>query len=859
MKSDSICIKGASEHNLKNIDLDIPRGKITVVTGVSGSGKSSLAFDTVLAESHRRFFYTLSNYSRQFLDLGTRPKVSSITGLSPAISLEQNETMPSRRSTVASITDIGELFGVLFARFGERKCPEHGHSTTPTTKEEVISRLLRDHSGQLLAITAPIVENKKGVFKSQLSQGFSKGCVRAFIDGKVTALDPIPSLSKEKKHTVKLICDYVKVNQKNLNRLAQALDLALALNNDYCEIFTSSQSDGSLDMDSKVGISMSAGCSQCGYSWPHLDSRHFSANSLGRCTHCAGYGQPASLVEEESLEADEDLGSECTICEICEGTGLNSKFDAIQVDQRSLRSMYQMSLEQLSVFLGELSKKRVDKNEAFTRVLHKITTIVDQLLEVGLQYIHLGRRILTLSGGESQRLKLAGILSEKLRGVLYVLDEPSQGLHPAELEKIWESIENLKANGNTVIIVDHDDVFIKKADLVIDLGPGGGRDGGNIQAIFPPSQIKKYVDVSPTARAICAHDSAPLKQANKSQVGRKESFLTLKNVTFNNLKISDVNFKLAALNVVTGVSGAGKTSLVFGVLAANLLESAPYVEQGYEIEDDWYHADKILGYQQISTVRIINRKPIAKSSVSMPATYLDCFKYLRDLYAKLPDAQVYGITSKHFSFASDLGRCPECKGRGMVTLSMRFLADVKETCAVCDGKRYQEEVLAVRYNGYSLNDVLDLTIEEVYENFKHHRQLEKKLRPAIDLGLGYLQFGQPSSTLSGGEAQRLKIVPLLSKVWGNNALLIIDEPTRGLHFSDVNYLYRSLQKLVNQGTTVVLVEHNTAIIKNADWVVDLGPGSGADGGRLVFEGKPQDLVKNKNSLTGKFIKKTIPC
>jgi excinuclease ABC subunit A len=820
MSDQFIKVVGANEHNLNNLSIDIPRNKITVVTGVSGSGKSSLAFDTVLAESQRR-----------------------------AISLEQNETQPSRRSTVASITDVGELLGVVYARFGEKNCPTHKTPTSSVSLDEIVDNILSEFNGQLIAVTSPIVENKKGVFKAQLTKAFNQGCQRAFIDGQVVLLDPIPRLEREYKHTIKIITDYIKIAEAKRDRLKRAVRQSLEMNDGYAEIFVADKK-GEIDLETLKGLSTSDGCAECGYSWPRLDSRHFSANSLGRCQDCYGYGlEPSEYNFEDEKQLEYVKSAADVPCQKCGGTGLNPKYDSIKVSGVTLRSLYESSIKDLVPKIRSLNSNKLSNNEAFSRVHEKILTQLSRLLDVGLDYLHLGRRVLSLSGGEGQRLKLAGILSEKLRGVLYVLDEPSQGLHPAELEIIWENLSSLRNAGNTVIIVDHDSVFIKKADLVIDLGPGGGKSGGNIQAVFDPKDIEKYVDTSKTAASICANDDEAVNEGDKS----KNSFLTLKNVKLHNLDIASVSFMIEGLNVVTGVSGAGKTSLVMGVLVPNIEESAPEVADGYELEDDWYYSDKIDGYEHISAIRVVNRKPIAKSSVSMPATYLDCFKYLRDLFAKLPDAQIYGLTPKHFSFASDLGRCPECKGRGLVTLSMKFLADAKETCSLCNGKRYQDEVLAVKFKGYSLSEILSLTIEEVYELFSHHKQLEKRLRPALDLGLGYLQFGQPSSTLSGGEAQRLKLVPLLTKNWEKGSMLVLDEPTRGLHFKDVDLLMNCLRELVEKGTTVIVIEHHSTLIKRADWVVDLGPGSSDLGGKVVYQGLVKGFLNEKKSKTAMYL------
>lgn len=851
MEISEIRVSGASEHNLKNIDIVVPRGKITVVTGVSGSGKSSLAFDTILAECHRRFFYTLSNYSRQFLDLGTRPRVRKISGLSPAIALEQNETKPSRRASVGTLTDISELFGVVFANFSDKYCPTHRLKTTVMSRSEVVRHILMQFEGQVLAITSPIAENKKGIFKKEFTLAFESGFTKAFVDGKILDIETPPKLEKEVKHTIKVVIDYVKVSEAKLQRLEQAIERAQEISDGYAEYYVSDKL-GNIQLEKGGSASRKDGCPSCGFSWPKLDSRYFSANSVGRCSHCFGFGLEPDLYdfEDESQLATVDAG-QSDHCKVCSGTGLNPKYDAITFHQETMRSLMQMSILDLHSFVKSAAHLGSSENPAFLRVYEKIADGLQKIIDVGLGYLSLSRRVLTLSGGESQRLRLAGILSESLRGVLYVLDEPSQGLHPSELESLWLNIDRLRQLGNTILIVDHDEFMIRKSDWVIDLGPGGGALGGFLQAQFDPREAQRFSDSSLTAKHL---DDLQTLRPKTSRPAK--GFISVEKAQYNNLKQIHVRFAKSALNVVTGVSGSGKSSLVFGCLVPNL-ESIFAAIKAREAAPDFVNCSSITGLESFQNLRVVDRSPVGKSSVSMPVTYLDLMTYLRGVYAKLPEAQLAGLDVKDFSLMSAGGRCEECKGRGEVVLSMRFLADARERCPVCSGKRYKESLLEIKYNGHSLSQVLDLTLAEVGELFAHHRHITRALKPAIDLGLGYLKLGQTSASLSGGEAQRLKLVPILSKEFGEKTILILDEPTRGLHFSDVAKLMDSLGRLVDLGTTIIMIEHNPEVIFKADWVVDLGPGAASAGGDVVYQGEVAGLKKSRNSRTGQYLQNSF--
>lgn len=833
MERSTIEIKGAHEHNLKHVDLSIPRGLITVITGVSGSGKSSLAFDTILAEANRRFFYTLSHYSRQFLDLGSRPALRSASGLSPAIALAQNETQPSTRSTVASLSDVGELLGVLYARFGDKRCPQHDLPTEARTLDEILAHVKSQYFGRMLAITVSVADQKKGQFRKPMEDFAKKGFTRAWIDGRLMSLDPVPQLSKDEKHDIAVIIDVSKVDPSREARLKRSLEKALELGGSIVTLYLADAA-GELDPKSRQHLSLQAGCPVCSYSWPRLEARHFSPNSLGRCAACEGRGTIAADAEDEDEKEKDELASELEPCRTCQGTGLNPELKAVLYRGRSIQKHYQSTVSELEAFIAESRMALASDAAAQRLVLEHIHAHLSRMLTVGLGYIHLGRRIRSLSGGEAQRLRLSSILSEQLRGVLYVLDEPSQGLHPTEIDRIWQAIDRLKQQGNTVLIVDHDPQIMRKADWIIDLGPGGGREGGELLAKFRPDEAEDFAEESITARYLSGRVGLSTKP-ERSASG-PDGFIVLEKPKLHNLKMTRVRFPLGRLSVVTGPSGAGKSSLVLSTLYRNI---AAHLAQGNSRKAiSWSHCQQVKGLDGIALCSLITRKPIAKSSVSMPATYLDIFTELRQLFASVPEAQIYGLDAGSFSLSSDQGRCPECKGRGRLVLSMRFLADASVVCPLCRGCRYKPHLLDVRYGGLNLAQVLELSIAEALEMFKNHRLLERRLAPAVALGLGYLKLGQPSSSLSGGESQRLKLVPYLAKRVQPGTVLIMDEPTAGLHFRDVELLLATLQDLVRQGVTLILVEHDAQVIAAADWLVRLGPESGSQGGELVYEGPP---------------------
>lgn len=843
-KVSKIQVRGAAEHNLKSIDVAVERGAITIVTGVSGSGKSSLAFDTILAEANRRFFYTLSHYSRQFLDMGARPAVQHISGLSPAIALAQNETTPSRRATVGTTTDVGELLGVLFSNFGEQRCPKHGELTQSQSLQDVSDQIVGLAAGKTIAICAPIAEAKKGVFAAEFARFLRLGFTQAYVDGEVRSIEEDMRLAREEKHTIKIVIDQVKVKPESKERLRRSLESALDQGEGFGEWFPISHQK--LDLQRGRSFSTQAGCPRCGWSWPRLDSRYFSANSLGKCPQCRGFG-----VEEanESWEMDDGAAEEAddisTPCAACAGTGVKKDMGAIRVAGRSIQDILLNPVEENLKLFESIDDPKLRKNPAFQRVVGEIIAVLKRMNELDLRYLNLARRIVSLSGGEAQRLRLASILGEHLRGVLYVLDEPSQGLHPTEILSLVEAIKRLRDQGNTVVIVDHDELLMKHADWIVDLGPGGGHHGGRLMAAYKPSEANLYVKDSPTARFLAHSQRLPEIETRKKPAG---PFISIIKPALNNLSMDSVRFLKGGLNVVTGVSGAGKSSLVLSVLYQNGTRAV-----SSKTKKPWIWCREVLGLEGFETAWMIDRRPVAKTTVSIPATYLDVFGDIRDIYAKLPESQIAGLDARSFSLNVEGGRCEHCHGRGEIVLSMRFLADARVRCPVCQGLRYRQHVCEIKFSGLSIADVLELTLQEAAEHFVNFKRIASRLQPALDLGLGYLKMGQTSASLSGGESQRLKLVPLLGRRHSAANLVVIDEPTTGLHFADVECLMRVVRGMVVNGATVIIIEHHPDVIWAADWVVDIGPGAASDGGRLLYEGPPEGLRGLQGSPTGRFL------
>ncbi len=735
---------------------------------------------------------------------------------------------------------------MLLARFGEQHCPTHDLPTGSLTPEEIVQHILQAADGQTIAIVAPVAEAKKGVFKKELTAFATRGFLKAYVDGQVVPLAPVPGLGREEKHTIKVIVDYIKVKPQAQARLLRGVVTALEEGQGFGAFYPS---DASGQIDSTAGSAFSAkgGCPRCGFAWPRLDARYFSANSLGKCASCNGFG--AFSAEDDAGEDDSAYMRERTaqyeVCAACRGTGLDPKMNAVRLGGRTPQDLYLLPLAALGAFLAKLADSPQGRSAALQRVAAEVSANTARIVDVGLGYLTLSRRVRSLSGGEAQRLKLAGILAETLRGVMYVLDEPSQGLHPREIDRLLQALQRLKANGNTIMIVDHDEALMRGADWIVDLGPGGGARGGRIMAKFKPAEAAAFARTSVTARHLAMDKGLPgtpahgdaAKPRGKAAAAKTTAIsqpagdaLVVEGASLHNLKIDTVAWPVGALTAVTGVSGAGKSSLVLATLYPNATAAAAGGRKAPR------HCRALRGFGSVTNVALVDRRPIAKSSVSLPASYLSVYSDLRDLYASLPDAQIMGLTARSFSLSVEGGRCPECKGKGQLSLSMRFLADARVPCPLCKGQRFQTNVLGVRYLGLSLAEVLELTLDEAVEHFKTHKKIVARLAPAVALGLGYLKLGQPTASLSGGEAQRLKLVPHLIKKHGAGSLIIMDEPTTGLHFEDVERLLAVLKRLTEQGATVVAIEHNGDVIRAADWVIEVGPGAAQDGGQLTYQG-----------------------
>ena len=836
---DSIAIHGAREHNLKNISVNLPRGSITAITGVSGAGKSSLAFDTLLSESYRKFFFTLSHYFRQFLPSKEKAKVQKITGLSPAIGLSQYETRPSPYASVASVTDLGELFGVLFAKYSEMFCPKHDLATKALTLEEVAVQVSRIYKGELVGICSPFVQSKKGHFRKKLEGIAEKGFLKVLCDGKTLSLNPIPELDQDKKHTISILIDCLEIKGPKNKRLLQSLASAFKLSDGYLEIYPSDKK-GKLEEKKKKIFSNKAGCPSCGYSWPRLDSRYFAANSLGRCSDCSGLGREDS---SDDCSYQGELGNDCAACK---GTGVSGERLSIKVKGQNIHDLYHKTISELIYFMDDIDPR----HEAEKRLKLEILKALSGLEKMGLGYLNIFRKITTLSLGEHQRTRLSSVLSQDLSGIIYVLDEPSQGLHPSEIESLYKILQELKAKGNTLILVDHDPYLLKKSDWIVDLGPVGGKNGGYLLAEFKPEEASKFREKSLTASTVFANETEDFhKKIRKRE--KDNNFIELFGASCHNLKIKKVSFKKNSLNVVSGVSGSGKTSLVihtfFSLLKKNII-------QGSLKKRDFILCEDIKNIDDISECYLINRMPLAKTSASLVATYLGIFTQIRELFASSSEAKIAGLESRDFSLRTGEGRCSECQGKGYRTLEMKFLEDAQVECHVCSGLRYKLNILSVRYNEKTIGDVLDFSIDEAREFFHFHRKIKPVLEACQKIGLGYLKLGQVSTQFSGGEAQRLKIVSTFLKAKKENQVLVLDEPTRGLHECDIKYLVGFLRELTETGSTVIVIEHHTGLIKEADWLIDIGPGAASEGGNLLYEGIPKGILPlKKKSKTAYFL------
>lgn len=939
---DKISIRGARTHNLRNLSLTIPRNKLVVITGRSGSGKSSLAFDTLYAEGQRRYVESLSSYARQFLSLMDKPDVDSIEGLSPAISIEQKAASHNPRSTVGTVTEIHDYLRLMWARIGLAKCPEHGTVLKAQTVSQMVDAVLQKPEGSKIMILSPIVRGRKGEYKQLFSDLVKDGFIRARIDGEICDLSDPPDLALREKHNIDLIVDRIKVRQDLKQRLADSFETALK----YSEGLAVACPMDEHKKEDEILFSSHYSCPICGYSIPELEPRDFSFNNPhGSCPKCEGLGVMMILDEDKivpdknksvfegaisgwdrqnpfffrQLEAvasyfDIDLrkpykaltdkerkyllyGTGKTAipmeivysggkksrssvepfegvipnferrlheteseyvryyisklmrplpCPECHGTRLKKEYCNVFVNGKSLPEINDFSIKESYDFFDNLKLSEQETSIA-ARILKEIKNRLGFLINVGLGYLTLSRSAETLSGGESQRIRLASQIGAGLTGVMYVLDEPSIGLHQRDNSKLLMTLKNLRNIGNTVIVVEHDEDTMRAADHIIDIGPGAGINGGKVVAEGTVEDIENTKD-SHTGDYLAGRKKIEIPK--KREKAQKSKMLTLKGCRGNNLKNVTASFPVGCFVVVTGVSGSGKSTLVNDTL----VRVAERELNGVTANDDPAPYDSVSGLEHFDKIICIDQSPIGRTPRSNPATYVGLFSDIRDLFAKTPEARARGYTSGRFSFNVKGGRCEACQGDGTIRVSMNFLPDVYVKCEQCDGKRYNRETLEVLYKGKTISDVLDMNVEQALEFFEAVPSIANKLKTLMQVGLSYITLGQAATTFSGGEAQRIKLSKELSKRATGKTLYVLDEPTTGLHFEDVKLLLEVLLKLRDQGNTVVVIEHNLDVIKTADYLIDLGPEGGSGGGEIIACGTPEEISKCEKSFTGHFLK-----
>ncbi len=933
---DTILVRGARTHNLKNIDLDIPRDKLVVITGLSGSGKSSLAFDTLYAEGQRRYVESLSTYARQFLSMMEKPDVDHIEGLSPAISIEQKSTSHNPRSTVGTVTEIYDYLRLLFARAGEPRCPDHGEVLDAQTVSQMVDQITALDEGTKLMILAPMINDRKGEHLHMFEQLRSQGFVRARVDGIVVDMDDIPELDKNKKHTIEVVIDRIKVRDGLEQRLAESLETALALTGGTAK--ACSMDDDSLE----ILFSSQFACPVCGYSITDLEPRMFSFNNpAGACGTCDGLGvdqyfDPDKIIVDETLtlgegairgwdrrtiyyfqmlssvadhygfnmdtpfkklskkhrnallfgtgeqdiefnyvnsrgdtvikehpfegvipnlqrryhETDsamvrEDLSKLLSVqpCPTCSGSRLKQASRNVFVDNHNIADITAMPIGPALKYFESL-KLPGRKGEIAKKIQKEIQDRLHFLVNVGLDYLSLERSADTLSGGEAQRIRLASQIGAGLVGVMYILDEPSIGLHQRDNDRLLKTLEHLRDLGNTVIVVEHDEDAIRAADYIVDIGPGAGVHGGEVIYAGLPKNIGKCKE-SITGQYITGTRKIEVPQ-NRTPIDESKQ-LVLSGASGNNLDDATLKIPVGLLTCVTGVSGSGKSTLINQTLyplAATALNNATTLKAApYKALEGMDHFDKCVD---------IDQSPIGRTPRSNPATYTGIFTAVRDLFTGTEEARSRGYKAGRFSFNVKGGRCEACQGDGVIKVEMHFLADVYVPCDVCQGKRYNRETLDIRYKGKNIHEVLDMTVEEGLEFFDAIPALKRKLQTLMDVGLTYVRLGQNATTLSGGEAQRVKLAKELSKRDTGQTLYILDEPTTGLHFHDIQQLLDVLHRLRDHGNTVVVIEHNLDVIKTADWIIDLGPEGGSGGGQIIAQGTPENVAKVKGSHTAKF-------
>ncbi|MES2504110.1 MAG: excinuclease ABC subunit UvrA [Myxococcota bacterium] len=828
MSSKWIRVKGARVHNLKNINVDIPRDQLVVLTGLSGSGKSSLAFDTIYAEGQRRYVESLSSYARQFLEMQDKPDVDQIEGLSPAISIEQKTTSKNPRSTVATVTEIYDYLRLLYARIGKPHCYQCGKPIQGRSSTQMVDELFEEPAGTKIQVLAPIVRARKGEYRKELEELRKAGFVRVRIDGEVKLLDEDIRLNPRVKHTIEVVVDRLTISPENRPRIAESIELSLKKSKGLVVILLGNQ---------ERLLSEHSACTDCGISYPEIEPRLFSFNApQGACPVCAGLGM---LYERE--EEDEEAVGE--ICPSCQGKRLRTESLFVLVGNLSIADLTEKSIQQAFDFLKAITLGERDSFIA-KPVLKEILSRLDFLLEVGLEYLTLNRAAGSLSGGEAQRIRLATQIGSALVGVLYVLDEPSIGLHQRDNERLLKTLKRLRDLGNSVLVVEHDEETIMEADHVLDMGPGAGRLGGEVVSEGTPQDIlkdKKSLTGQYLSRKLKIEIPAKRRMGNGK-------FIELSGATGNNLKNVHLKLPLGMLTCVTGVSGSGKSSLIVDTLRKVLNKAF------FGTKDPALPYKAIKGFENVDKLIDIDQSPIGRTPRSNPVTYTGVFDDIRQLFASLPEAKMRNYEGGRFSFNVKGGRCEICAGAGVIKIEMNFLPDVYVTCDVCKGKRFNTETLMVAYKGKNISEVLDLTVDDAFEFFAAIPAIARKLDTLRKVGLGYIHLGQQATTLSGGEAQRIKLSKELARRSTGKTLYILDEPTTGLHFHDVKHLLEVLNYLCDQGNTVLIIEHNLDVIKVADWIFDMGPEGGDRGGVMIAEGSPETVARNKISHTGRFLK-----
>ena len=828
-----IVIKGAREHNLRNIDLSIPREAITVITGPSGSGKSSLAIDTIYAEGQRRYVESLSAYARQFIDQLSKPDVDYIEGLSPSISIDQKTVTRSPRSTVGTITEIYDYMRVLYTRIGKQVCYNCGSMIKKQDASGIIMSVMSLPQGSRIQILAPIVRDRKGEYRKELQEMRREGFIRARIDGALTDLTRDISLNKHKRHTIEVIIDRLIIKPGVDRQLKDGIETALK----YSDVVVINLLSG----DKDILFSKTAVCPECGISYPEINPMFFSFNSRqGACSRCKGLG--VENIDEDIHELEEGY----KICRLCNGARLRKEALSITIRDVNISEFAGRSVKDALSFLGNLRLTEREQTIA-SRILKEVRDRLHFLDKVGLGYLTLNRSSLTISGGEAQRIRLATQLGSSLTGVLYILDEPSIGMHPRDCTRLLESLSAMRDAGNTVVVVEHDEETIRWADYIVDMGPGAGSRGGWITASGSPEEIEKNEN-SLTGKYLTGSMSIDVPLLRRVP----KDFINIAGAREFNLKNISVSVPLKTFTCITGVSGSGKSTLVFEVLYKALLKH--FCKEPTCGTHSPGNYKEISGMDKIDRVICVDQSQLGKTPRSNPATYIGAFTFIRELFSRVPDARVRGYTSSRFSFNLVGGRCESCNGDGLIKVEMHFLPDAYIPCDSCKGKRYNRETLEIRYKGKNIAEALEMTVSEALQFFLNISPLRRKLEVLEDVGLGYLQLGQPASTLSGGESQRVRLSRELGKKSKGNTLYILDEPTTGLHFVDIQKLLQVINSLVDSGNTVIVIEHNLDVIKSADYIIDLGPEGGDKGGEVIAQGTPEEVGMNPDSYTGSFLK-----